>query len=216
MRVQFERLTQWPREHDPTPAHERRGSPFRASHSHTLKLLDYELAALGAGSVVLQVDIPANKIRLDGLPHSNAPIGAGNPGVVLSFETADGKFMYPCDRFATWKQNLRALALTLEKLRAVDRYGVSTHGEQYVGWKALSENVDADLSPEAAATIIARTAGVSDDDDLVVVVNNILHAGELMTHYRRALRYSHPDHGGSRAAFDRLQAARRILERCDG
>jgi len=39
-----------------------------------------------------------------------------------------------CDE--DWRHNVRSIALGLEALRAVDRYGISRRGEQYAGFRA--------------------------------------------------------------------------------
>lgn len=36
-----------------------------------------------------------------------------------------------------WQINLRAIALGLEALRKLDRYGITSRGEQYTGWRAI-------------------------------------------------------------------------------
>lgn len=210
--VQFEPLEQWPQGHERTAAADRRRSPFRAPYSRTLEQLEKELRAVGADAVVIQLDLGADSIRLDGMPYANARFG-DDPGVVLSFETDEGRFMYPCDTYTRWQENLRAIALTLEKLRAVDRYGVAQRGEQYVGWKALPEDVDRRLSAKDAATIIARTAGIG-DGKVDAAIGDILGDRKLFhAAYRKAAGYAHPDRaGGTEAAFHRLQTAREILE----
>ena len=211
--LQFEPLEQWPDGQLRTDPGYRRRGPFRATYSDTLDLLDHELRQIGAESVVLQVDIAGSNIRLDGLPYANARIGGDEPGVVLSFEAGGDSFMYPCDSYLDWRDNLRAIALTLEKLRAVDRYGVAQRGEQYVGWKAIPEDVDRRLSAKDAARIIARTAGVG-DGKVEAAIGDILGGRKLFqAAYRQAAGYAHPDRpGGTEAAFHRLQTARGILE----
>lgn len=64
----------------------------------------------------------------------------------------------PCDTFSYWKDNVRAVALALEALRKIDRYGVRT-GSQYAGFKALPAD-DVEMTPELAADFIARAAGM--------------------------------------------------------
>ena len=46
---------------------------------------------------------------------------------------------FPCDTFTDWQANVRGIALALEALRAVDRYGVTQQAEQYRGWTALPD-----------------------------------------------------------------------------
>src|SRR5579863_10251967 len=50
-------------------------------------------------------------------------------GIILTFNSKHGPLSYPCDKYSNWQANLRAIALSLEALRAVDRYGV-THPEK--------------------------------------------------------------------------------------
>lgn len=102
----------------------RRRAQFKAGYTATLGLLDRELQYLAAKDVVLQVALRDEDIRLDGAPRANAK-PASHPGVILSFDSKHGPLSYPCDTFADWEDNLRAIALSLEHLRAVDRYGVT-------------------------------------------------------------------------------------------
>ena len=167
----------------------RRVSPFRAGLSSTLLLLDHELDAIHATAVALLVAIAPDQFRLDGRPRAAGR--ASHPGVVLSFDLARvGHLAYPCDTYTTWEDNLRAIALALEALRKVDRYGVTSRGEQYRGFLALeatghSTDLDADLGWLATYTGLAL-----DDPPLAIV--------------RRALRRAHPDAGGTAADFQHV------------
>lgn len=132
---QFKPIGVWT---DPlTPADGRKRSPFKAAYNATLDLLFREAELLGAGRLVLQVDLQASQIRRDGLPKDGARYGS-NPGVIVSFDSRHGALRYATDTYATWQANLRAVALGLEDLRAVDRYGISKRGEQYRGWTAIA------------------------------------------------------------------------------
>jgi hypothetical protein len=46
------------------------------------------------------------------------------------------RLVYATDVCAFWQHNIRSIALGLEALRAVDRYGISRRGEQYAGFRA--------------------------------------------------------------------------------
>jgi HNH endonuclease len=124
----------------------RKPNPFRASWSNTVELLDGELTNLGADptTVALQLAVTEGECRLDGQIRSGAKVA--HPGVILSFTTRRyGPLSYPCDTFEArwsqdgpgWKINVRAIALGLEALRKVARYGIAGRGEQYTGWAAL-------------------------------------------------------------------------------
>lgn len=118
--------------------------PFTASYRQTEQLLHHELAQIGArGAVVVQVVTRngAADLRRDGALRAQAKIE--HPGVRVSFESKHGPLTYATDTFdgsyqrPAWQQNLRAIALGLEALRKVDRYGIARSGEQYRGWRAI-------------------------------------------------------------------------------
>jgi hypothetical protein len=166
-----------------TPPRERRRAPFRATYTQTLRLLDRELRQLGAERVVIQLDVTERDIRLDGLPRSNAR--PWTPKVILSFQSRFGPLRYQTDTFTAWTDNLRAIALGLEALRKVDRYGITRRGEQYAGWRALPPG-DGDLAGQGERI-------VRDE-----------YGGDL----RRALMDTHPDRGGTADRFRAVQAYR--------
>lgn len=138
------------------------GSPFSASWTATVDKLVDELRHLKAEKVLLEVDVQESDLRLDGMPRANAR--AASPGVILTLinvPVAGGLTLrYPCSTFQTWEANVRAIALALEALRKVDRYGVTKRGEQYAGWKALPAG-EAQYEPdlENGARIIAAYDG---------------------------------------------------------
>lgn len=191
-------IREWPGEQ----TRERKYSPFRGQGGRptplrtTLDDLDRELFQLGARDVELLVAVSPEKFRLDGKPRAGAT--ATHPGIILSFEIPEvGKVSYPCDTFTTWEDNLRAVTLALEALRKIDRYGVTKHGQQYRGFRAL----EATAAPAGfsstfeASEFLAKVAGVSLDG---------FTSGQLL---RLAQRSSHPDRGGDAAIFQRVSLA---------
>lgn len=130
-------ISMWPGER--TPEHARKHSPFSSSLTDTLSLLSRELVALSATDVWFEVAVAPEMFRLDGRPRAHAR--AEHPGVVVSFTSLALKkdLRYSTDRFRSWQDNLRALALGLEALRKVERYGIANRGEQYAGWAQLPE-----------------------------------------------------------------------------
>jgi hypothetical protein len=46
------------------------------------------------------------------------------------------RLIYATDACELWQHNVRSIALGLEALRAVDRYGITRRGEQYAGFRA--------------------------------------------------------------------------------
>lgn len=166
-------------------------SRFRAPLRDTLELLSREMGQLQAAHIVIELDIEDRDIRLDGYPRANARIG--NPAVAVSFESRYGPLRYATCEFTEWRDNLRAIALSMQALRSVDRYGVSRRGEQYQGWKALPVSTD----PADAIQTRAQAEDYLDerwDGDV-----------------RRALFETHPDRGGDTDEFRKVQRARELI-----
>jgi len=199
MRYEFRPLTDWP---DPVST-ERRRSPFTAPWSRTLALLGREAELLGATLVVVQVDAPTGQIRQDGMLYARARVNF--PGVRVAFDSIYGSLTYATDRYPNWQDNVRAIALGLEALRAVDRYGVTRRGEQYRGWTAVDAK-PAKMTREQAAEFLAEQSGHRWAPTLIMYDLDVL--GQA---YRAAARNSHPDRGGDPSEFDRLTKARDLI-----
>jgi len=205
MDVRFRPISTWPGEH--TPPHQRKSRwSFKASWPQTLDLLDRELYQLGARNIVIEIALRESDIRLDGWPRADAR-SPSHPGVVVSFDSKHGPLRYATDVFEYWQHNVRAIALGLEALRKVDRYGITRRGEQYTGWKALPPGIAlgpaAFESREAAARFILETA-----EENVDWLEDMLGDIELAKgFYRTASKKAHPDAGGSHEDFTKLQAA---------
>lgn len=203
MRIAFRPLIAWPGQ----PSKQRRASPFSSTYPATLSLLERELDFLGAREAILQIDVTEAEIRTDGYPRANAR--PAFPGVVLSFGSIHGPLQYTTDVFDHWQDNLRAIALGLESLRRVDRYGITKRGEQYTGWRALpvGTNGRGPFTLESAAAFISHHAGGPPAASTLITDRETLAIA-----YRKAARVLHPDAGGDTALFARLQEAKRLLE----
>lgn len=180
-------------------------SNFSATWSDTLQLLDRELRHLGGGrrpaATVLEIALRERDFRIDGLPRMSAR--PTHPGVILNIATAKkGHLRFPCDQFKDWHDNLRAIALALEALRKVDRYGITQHGEQYAGWRAIeSTGSGSVMSAEVAERVVRRVA----DDP----------TGDLVKVVRIARARAHPDrNGGDRRDYDEVDTAVQVLTAC--
>ncbi len=158
---------------------------------------------LGVRQAVIQIDLPESKIRIDGLPRSGAR--PDFQGVRLSFESKYGHLRYATDVFDFWQDNLRAIALGLEALRKVDRYGITKKGEQYTGWKQLPAGITEASDIHEGAAFLARYCGLGP--------TAIIREEEL---YRRAYRAAalklHPDKGGAVEDFTLLQKVKILFE----
>lgn len=192
----------WDRNRPPT-----RKSPFSASWSQTLDTLVKELEYLRAEEFTIQVDLTRDDFRLDGNLRTAARINY--PGVILGFNTKQfGGLSYPCNTFAgSWKENVRAIALGLEALRRVERYGIAERGQQYAGFKELgSGTAMSSMTKQRALEILLEAADV---DPEIYADDDSWRDGEL---FQRAAKTHHPDVGGDVEYFKLLVEARDKLE----
>lgn len=199
--IQYRPISTYPG--TPTPSGQRRRAPFSAGWSSTTLLLRRELDHLRAKDVVLELALREQDIRLDGVPRAGAP-QPDHPGVVVSFESMHGPLRYATDVFDRWQDNMRAIALGLEALRRVERYGIVKRGEQYVGWKQIEA---ASQSVGEAREILFAMAGwknPSTDE------RNGIHDEKLI---RRARAETHPDRQpfGDRKKWDIVEHAAETL-----
>lgn len=203
MNIRFKPLGVWPRA-ETLP---RKRAPFKSNYNGTLQLLEKELRHLGADDAELQVEMKLSDIAIHGWPKANAR--ATGPRVILSF-TANRLAgapvrVFPCDAFLHWEGNLRAIALALEALRKVDRYGVTTTGEQYAGFKQIAPTSSTTLSAEGAAIELFNFSSVSTKGVLA-------DAAIAKDAVRIAVAKTHPDKwDGDRSKYDRVDAARSVL-----
>jgi hypothetical protein len=197
------------------PASKRERSRFDAKWSSTLELLGREVDLLGGRDVVIEIDVREQDFKLNGELRANARTPE-HPAVVVAFETtAHGSMLYRCDRFyapyygqVDWQHNVRAIALTLQALRAVDRYGATETGQQYAGFKALPAGrampASHMTSADARAIITAQAIRRVGPDDARTMTPS-----ELVKHARRA---SHPDHnGGAHTVWNQVEQAAQVL-----
>lgn len=199
----FRPLTEWPGKR--TPSYSRRQAPFKAGYQKTLDGLEREIGHLNGKSVVIQIALESRDIRNDGWPRSSAR--PKEPGVVVSFVTSKGPLSFPCDTYNAWEDNLRAITLSLEALRAVDRYGVTKHSEQYKGFAQIeAPGESSSMTVEQAAAFLSHWSGQA------VNWKPWPYLPVVESAYRTAARKLHPDAGGNAAQFIELQRAKDILQ----
>jgi hypothetical protein len=198
----FRPIDRWPRPETTS----RKTSPFFAKYEDTLTLLNNELEKLRAHNVVIQADVTERDIRADGMLRSDSK--PRTPRLILSFDLpgVGGSVQMPCDTYPHWKDNLRAIALSLEALRKVNRYGVTKNGEQYRGWRQLPGAVEL---PAISAIDAARWLAEQTAFDKDLILGN---QAEFLLAYRTAVKRLHPDTGATnRGAWDTLQVAAQVL-----
>lgn len=182
-----------------TPSHRRKANAHfsrNLSVMGALRDVQNEVRLLGGLDLVVSSNI---KLRVDGLPRSDQRIPE-DPGVAVYFERKKARLVFACDRFDRPEHNLRAIAMHLEALRGMERWGVGSLDQAFAGYQALPDP-DAprswwdvlDLSPADVQGL--RTLGAAT-------------AGEvLLREYRNRAKVVHPDAGGTQDAFVELQRA---------
>lgn len=182
---------------------------FNSKWSATIELLEREVAALKGRNLVIEMDVSEADLKLNGELRANAR--PSSAAVAVAFESKHGPLFYRCDRFYTnwahqgpeWQHNVRAIALTLEALRSVDRYGATETGQQYTGFKALPAGRAMPAShmtyDQAFETLIAIAGPDADwDDDRSL--------------FRKARAAAHPDRrDGDRTLWDQVEQAAAVL-----
>lgn len=130
---------------------------------------------------------------------SNYTLGAANPkdpGVVAYFtwvETRNPRkeiqMAIPCDRWAHIEDNVHAIALTVEAMRGMERWGAKHMiRAMFTGFKALPAG-----NGESWQTVLGVRYGCNLD--------------EVKIAYRELAKRHHPDNGGNAEAFRRVQEA---------
>lgn len=185
-----------------------RRSPFDSTWSATENLLTREAAAIGGRNLVIEIDVAESQIKLDGRLYARAQ--AATPAVRVALESKHGPLTYATDRFHTWQDNVRAIALGLEALRKVDRYGITERGEQYAGFKALPSGramPASHMTADEAWSIIG-----SYQAQPIATFRAQASTDEVRAAYRRARAANHPDkRGGDRTLWDQVEQAAAAL-----
>jgi hypothetical protein len=118
-------------------------------------------------------------------------IRPADPGVVAYVMWNKQQIAIPCDRWATIEQNVQAIALTVEAMRAMER-----HGAKHM-IKAMFQGFVALPAP----------------DDWRDTLGNPKTLADAETAYRNRMRKAHPDNGGSHDEASKLNKAIEIARK---
>jgi hypothetical protein len=207
--LRFKPLKAWPKEQVPLGGVR---DHFKTGWPATLDKLEYELRRLYATHIQIEAGFGPGDLRNDGWPQGGRR--PSHPGVILSFVSQEGQLHFPCGNFARYEANIHAIALTLENLRAIDRYGVTLNHQQYAGFAQLAAPESARvMTVEEAAGIIVGIARPQ-NEMAPQLVSMVLHDKTIFNAYaREAAGMVHPDVAGDRERWDRLEIAKGILEK---
>jgi hypothetical protein len=160
---------------------------LRASRDHLLQQLDL----LGAKDIVVSSNM---QLRNDGLPYADQR-EPHDPAVAVYFNrTVEGRqkpFVVACDQYRRVLGNLRAIGLTIEAMRTIQRHGSNTLLEQaFTGFAALPAASNGQ-KPWWEVLGVERRAS----------------AGEIRIAYEKLAVIHHPDVGGDHARMVEINLA---------
>lgn len=212
MSILYRPMKKWPED----VKIERLRAPFKADHRSTLALLEREIRMISGRDAVVELALHEGQFTREGLPYSNAT--PEHPGVIVRVRkpvrNPHGKMdmvplYFPAGRFSPWQANMRAVAIALEDLRRIDRYGVTQNSEQYTGFKQLpppGPEHPSVLTVEEAARVVAASVSGCVPFDVLTSPDNYRRA------YRERAARLHPDAGGALDEWMKLQAAKSLLD----
>lgn len=183
----------------------RKGGPFKVSLFKATEELKDTLRRMQATDIVLRGFWRVGDLGKQGQVYADAR--PTEPGIQLEYRRAGILYRVECDRFLDWGDNVRALGLTLEGLRTVERYGVVT-GEQFEGFRALP--------PAGGSTVVREMTYEEAIEWLATMTNLTAHLLEQDADIRklavrRARSRAHPDNGGSGEQTFQLEAVLTII-----
>jgi hypothetical protein len=179
MRATFRPLPTWPH----PPRRRISGSRFRTGRDGALETIEQEVSYLKGGDVVIGVVVDAEHISFSGILKADGWRKLRHRGAEVSFDVPGrGRLVFFTDAYDDVVQNLRAIGLGLEALRAVDRYGITSSAEQYAGFAMLAPGGP---DPARGKQLVDAAGGLT-----------------------QALKKHHPDRGGDERDFVDVQAYR--------
>jgi len=195
---------QWPPGWQRTPPDERRGARFFHGFSAALSSLREELRLLGAANIVITSDLP---VRRDGLPYAEGRRGT-DPGIAVWFVHDGAERVIACDRHHAIADNLRAIALSINAIRGLARWGASDMvSRAFQGFNALPPGQEErpnwrhvlGFSPH-----IPNAASAFQRKDIL---------DQVRAQYHSLMRIAHTDAGGNRERAVELNLAMEAAER---
>lgn len=177
---------QWPLGWARTTA--RRNAPYKLTLERALQDLTSELRMFRAKDFVVSSNVQP---RLAGLPRGEA--APQDPGVAVYWEDREGRpRVMACDAWNTVRGNVRAIAITINALRLIERSGASQLLERaFTGFAALP--------PEAGRSSWRTVLGLN---------GGAVTRADVDAAYRSAALCAHPDRGGSHEALVEVNRAR--------
>jgi hypothetical protein len=180
-------------------------SPFKGHNwSRIEQELQAEVGRINGRDLTIAIDLRnPGHFRMDGGIRADArPVTSR---IVVSFSRPDGRRLtFPCDAYAFWQDNVWAVRLSLEALRAVDRHGVTAGDQQYEGFAALpAAGGSSAMTVDQAYAIVAELSGF--ESQALAFPSVFAQAVKI------ARSKAHPDSGGTDEKFQKLGQAIQVI-----
>lgn len=163
-------------------------SPYKVTAEIAVTELFSDLRLMRARSVVLSSNAA---IRRDGQPYRDQLEDAlRDPGVAVYWDSKDGvPMVLACDVWKTPRENIRAIGLTVNAFRMIERAGASH----------LLERAQSGFARLPAAPNCWDVLGIAPGSSKDAITER----------YRELARKHHPDHGGDAGMMARINDAYR-------
>lgn len=196
-------LNTWPGPPTPHDARSLGGSGWsKLTAGAALDSLRRELGFLRARDCCIQIDVRERDITRFGELRADAR--PTSPGIVVyATHPRQGDLRFACDTYRLWWHNVRAVAMTLEALRGIARWGAVRDEQQFAGFRALPGATTLTMGVSAATKIIESESGTVAPNP--VTMEWVRDAG------RRAKAATHPDVTKDRVRWDAVESALRVL-----
>jgi len=182
----------WPQGAPRTEPLKRANSAFKQTDVSALDFLQGEIRRMGGSYLVISTNI---ELRRDGMPYANQKQPA-DPGAAIYFLRKGKQMTFACDRWAKVRDNLYAIAKTIEAIRGIERWGSTDMMERaFQAFEALPSMHE----PSAFWRDVLGLQGKPTRADVDAA-------------YRARAKAAHPDSGGSREEWDRLSAAYEVAK----
>ena len=162
----------------------------------------------GAEGLVISTNLPT---RDDGLPKASASANGKDPGVAVYWAVRKrGRavpYVMPCDTYDSIADNLHAIALSVEAMRGLDRWGAVKLEQAFSGFAALPPGATSASTTQPWRDVIGgywpEREGELEGEELLALVKQ---------RFRKAMEKAHPDKGGDPDLARRLNVAMQEAE----
>lgn len=180
----------WPVGYPRTESYKRKRSDFKPRNFGAARDdLMAEIRRLSGRNAILSTNIP---LRQDGLPYANMG-RIQDPGVAVYFQRNGKSLVLACDRWDRIEDNLRAIELTIDAMRGMERWGCSDMlNRAFTGFTALPPP----LAPQPKRAWWE-----------VLGVSQLTPTAMVEAQYKILAKLAHTDQGGSHEKMVELNAA---------